>query len=146
MLKNLLLVEDDPDDVALFTEALREISPSMTCRYCPNGAQMIKRMNDFRDTDLIFLDINIPQVDGWECLHYLKKSDSFKHIPVILYSTTSTPADGRRAVHMGAVGFYEKPSSFVDFREFLKRLTLAGRNLLEALREIKMDHRHKIFL
>src|SRR4051812_6257530 len=86
--KNILLVEDNPDDQEDFLETVEEIDPSIKCLVARNG---LKAMSDLVEAktlpDLIFLDINMPNVDGYNFLHALRINTmyaAFKHIPVVL--------------------------------------------------------------
>jgi CheY-like chemotaxis protein len=113
-LKRYLLADDDLDDRKLFGDALKAIDPSIVCDFATDGAEVIGKLTkgEVLDLDAIFLDVNMPQLNGWQCLNWLKKNDLFRNIPVIMYSTTSHQRERDIATDFGAVGFFSKPMSF----------------------------------
>jgi len=112
MVKRFLLIDDDSDDRELFSEALSMVEPAIIC-YQANDAEegftWLQQNTD--EPDLIFLDINLPVMNGWQLLTRLKES-SLKHIPVIMYSTSSNARDIRTAKELGALCFITKPHAF----------------------------------
>jgi CheY-like chemotaxis protein len=94
----------------LFCEALEEAAPEILCNTSTNCRNALAKLhNKETDTpDLIFLDINIPVMSGWQCLCGLKEQDGYKHIPVIMYSTTSHAEDVDKAQQLGALCFFYK--------------------------------------
>jgi CheY-like chemotaxis protein len=93
--------------------------------------------------ELIFLDINMPGMNGWETLRELRNHDQYKKIPVVMYSTSSANKEGQRALDAGAICFYQKPSRFNLLRDFLKALVnvdpFEPKNLKAALRSSGVD-------
>jgi len=120
--KRILLIDDDDDDRLLFCEALVDIAPQFSCDTAVSGnaALNVLHNREIALPDLILLDVNMPGLNGWECLTVLKSQDVFKDIPVIMYSTSYSPDDIRKAIRFGAVCFYTKPG---DYNEFKKSLT-----------------------
>jgi CheY-like chemotaxis protein len=117
-----LLADDDGDDAELFCEALIQIDAGIECRMVDNGKKLFELLlrPDGDLPDIIFLDINMPIVDGWECLKGLKENRSFSHIPVVMYSTSSAKKDVERAYNSGALVFLTKPEDFDELCEILK--------------------------
>jgi CheY-like chemotaxis protein len=119
--QNILLVDDDEDDQVLFIDALNQINNSLNCYIANNG---IEALNTLRQTspmpDIIFLDLNMPKMGGYECLAEIKKERKFNHIPVIIFSTTKIDSERQRTIQMGANYFFTKPS---DFNILTKELT-----------------------
>jgi CheY-like chemotaxis protein len=60
--------------------------------------------------DVIFLDLNMPVMNGWQCLAKLKNSEAYKEIPVVMYTTSSNPRDYEIAIDLNAHGLITKPS------------------------------------
>ena len=75
--------------------------------------------------DAIFLDLNMPQLNGKQCLAELKQTPSLRHIPIIIYSTTSNKKEIQDTLDMGASHFMIKKSSSKDLREELSLITSA---------------------
>jgi CheY-like chemotaxis protein len=86
-----LLIDDDTDDWELFSEALAAVDPIIVCHHATGGADAFNRLRnrEFSTPDIIFLDINMPVMDGWQFLTQLKSEEALRHIPVIIYSTSS---------------------------------------------------------
>jgi CheY-like chemotaxis protein len=111
--KNILLVDDDEDDQNFFMEAVNEIDNSICLRIANNGVEALAQLNGMYELpDLIFLDINMPLMNGFECLTQLKKQNRFKTIPVIILSTSNNSAETELARMLGAFFFLYKPSEF----------------------------------
>jgi CheY-like chemotaxis protein len=119
--KNFLIVDDDDDDREMFCEALQEVNPDCQCYTAQNGRRAITALEDgeIDKPDLIFLDINMPVMNGWQCLSKLKESETYKAIPVIMYSTSSYPEDVKSAQRLGALCFFSKPSRFTELKNIL---------------------------
>lgn len=133
MFKTILLVDDDADDTDLFREALGEINEAITCYNAIDGQEALNKLLDRQITqpDIIFLDINMPGMNGWQCLTYLKGHERFRQIPVIMYSTSSAKRDRDIANDLGALGFLTKPSDYKELKKALGLLT--AQNSLEEL-------------
>ena len=112
--KFFLLADDDRDDAELFSEALSAIHPVVDFYHVEDGNGVFLFLANLQKQrpDIIFLDLNMPEVSGWQCLARLKNNLEFKHIPVIMYSTSSNPRDKEIAIDLGASGFLTKPSDF----------------------------------
>jgi len=147
MIKNFFLADDDPDDLELFDEALRGIDSSIEFNFASNGKELIEKLRlDGHTAQIIFLDINMPEMNGWECLENLKKEDQLKDIPVIMYSTSSTEAYGKRAINSGALAFYVKPHSFLLLQDFLKSIAESSSGYLKTtLVELQLSKDHSVY-
>src|SRR5688572_8199538 len=89
-----LLADDDRDDASLFCEALSGIDPLLKCYTVENGRLVFDFLSCGADKpDVIFLDINMPIMNGWDCLKKLRADPDFKNIPVIVYSTSVARKD-----------------------------------------------------
>jgi CheY-like chemotaxis protein len=91
----LLIVDDDIDDVEIFTEAIKTISSQVNCIRASDGAEGLQLLENI-NPDIIFLDINMPGMDGSECLSVIKKKEIFKNIPLVIYSTSPEMIDLRQ--------------------------------------------------
>ncbi|HYG04487.1 MAG TPA: response regulator [Chryseosolibacter sp.] len=127
-----LLADDDVDDLSLFCEAVCGIAPMMECLTVENGYELFDLLSneDISRPDLIFLDINMPSMNGWECLKKLRISPTYNVIPAIIYSTSSAKKDIDMAYNLGASLFLTKPE---DFRELCSILEILAKNPPDSL-------------
>lgn len=127
-IKKFLLTDDDKDDRELFSEALGAIDPNIICHGAEHGREALHLLSNstFGKPDIIFLDINMPVMNGWELLHTLKKDGNNHDIPVIIYTTSSEERDKQIAEDLGALCFVTKPD---DFRRVKNMLEVVVRNL-----------------
>lgn len=135
--KLFLLADDDRDDAELFGEALTVIDPPVHFQHVPDGRAVFRFLNNDsnRKPDIIFLDLNMPEMSGWQCLAKLKNDIHLREIPVIMYSTSTNPRDREIAGELGAVGFVTKPSDFKLLTKILASLSQSSpENLKSALR------------
>jgi CheY-like chemotaxis protein len=120
--KTFLLVEDDNDDCELFTEAIEAVDASVRFYFASDGIEALDKLSDnaIQSPDIIFLDINMPQMNGWQFLNRLKEDKTLKDIPVIMYSTSSQMKDMKKASASGALCFLTKPNSFLHLKKMLE--------------------------
>lgn len=120
--KRFLLADDDSDDREMFAEALAAIDPAIICHVAEDGKQALHLLNNKEiDTpDVLFVDINMPVMNGWELLTRLKKDGNYKHVPVIIYTTSSVERDKQIAMDLGALCFVTKPDNFRSVKSLLK--------------------------
>jgi CheY-like chemotaxis protein len=111
--KAVLLADDDQDDVEIFKEALEIACPSNYFVHAPNGAEVFDYLSSSENIkpDIIFLDLNMPEMNGWQCLAKLKNTRAYENIPVIMYTTSSNPRDKQIALDLNAHGLITKPSN-----------------------------------
>jgi len=120
-MKQVLLIDDDRDDADLFKEALFEINSSILFEHYEDSKTGLKLLLEKQTDlpDLIFLDINMPIVSGWQCLTEFKKAEHLRHIPVIMFTTSSQAKEKEIAEELGAQGFITKPSEYQALKELL---------------------------
>ena len=123
MHKTFILADDDPDDRDLFTLALQNVAPTVHCICFKNGSEAIQYLKTSPTVELIFLDLNMPGMDGWECIKLLKQDPLLKNIPVIIYTTSSSEKDIQRAREEGAKCFFIKPDDFTTLNDTLLLIT-----------------------
>ncbi|RYG22554.1 MAG: response regulator [Chitinophagaceae bacterium] len=77
--KRFLLIDDDSDDRELFSDTLASVDPISICHPIPDGEEALNKLasNEIGRPDMIFLDINLPVMSGWQILTELKKKDSY---------------------------------------------------------------------
>lgn len=122
MPKHVLLIDNDTDDIELFSEALSEADSKASFQYFDDAAELMNRTEHGieKKPDVIFLDINMSTISGWHCLEHLKKDPFFKDVPVIMYSTSSHKKEVTQALQKGAIAFVTKPSDYKGLINMLK--------------------------
>ena len=120
-IKKILVVDDDMDDVQLFGEVIANIEPSIKLLHAEDGRDALEKLAETTNhlPDLIFLDLNMPRMDGKECLKKIKKDDQLNHIPVIIYTTSSQINDIEETMEAGAVCFITKPNNLKELERIL---------------------------
>jgi len=132
--KIILLADDDLDDTEMFCEALVKVNKDIICHCAQNGKEALQILETLDvKPDLIFLDLNMPVMNGWECLDVIKNDERYKEIPVIMISTSSHKKDMDMASNLGCTGYFVKPNNFNDFKNILHSITS---NLGTGLKDI----------
>ncbi|MEO6758878.1 MAG: response regulator [Saprospiraceae bacterium] len=112
--KTILIIDDDADDRELFREALLQVAPRVEYMEADDGdvALLMLTQPDAVLPDVIFLDLNMPRMNGKQCLIELKKAIGLADVPVIIYTTSKREADIEETRSLGAVYFITKPAAF----------------------------------
>ncbi len=117
---HILLADDDEDDRFLVLEAFRQQYPDSRMTLVEDGEELLEfleRRQAYQDIppdvpDLILLDLNMPRVDGRHVLRQLKQNPSWRHIPVVVLTTSDAQPDVHTSYLDGANSFITKPSNF----------------------------------
>ncbi len=119
------MVDDDLDDTEIFQEVLSFIDPTIQCSTAENGRDALEKLSRVTFIpDLIFLDLNMPRMDGKECLRKLKENLILRNIPVIIYTTSSQSKDIEETMGAGAIKFITKPLNVNDLEKILRPIVL----------------------
>jgi CheY-like chemotaxis protein len=122
----ILLAEDNPADVYLIREALREHSVDCALLVAADGKDVMALLSgEGAPPDLIILDLNLPRHDGIEILQRVRATDGMAHIPVVVLTSSDSPRDRLVATQLGATRYIKKPSSldqFLDLGAVFKEL------------------------
>lgn len=120
----ILLVDDDEDDRQFFADALEGIELNTQLKLLENGKSCMEYLNSENDNlpDLIFLDLNMPIMNGFECLEAIRNAPHLKDIMVAIYSTSSAERDIEETFEKGANIYIKKPSSFSELKKSLKQV------------------------
>jgi CheY-like chemotaxis protein len=112
--KTILLAEDDADDRMFFEDVLKEVGMNTNLLVADDGVELMTVLDESvpPPPDIIFLDLNMPKKNGFECLKEIRQTDKLKGIPVIIFSTSDN-ADAINATYSLGANFYmRKPRSF----------------------------------
>jgi two-component system, chemotaxis family, response regulator Rcp1 len=117
----ILLVEDDPEDVALVQQALEEGSVPSHVTVARNGVEALERLHKEKQEatkplpDLILLDLKMPKKGGFEVLSEIKADERLRRIPVIVLTTSDAPQDILKAYDLQASCYVSKPADLKEF-------------------------------
>ncbi|HYZ85183.1 MAG TPA: response regulator [Bryobacteraceae bacterium] len=116
---NILLVEDNPADARLVRDGLKEAKSSANLTVATHGEAALeflqKQVGSSGLPQLIVLDLNLPGRNGTEILTDIKRNEALRHIPVIIFTSSSSDQDVDRAYACGANIYLRKPSNLDDF-------------------------------
>lgn len=120
---NVFLADDDSDDRTFFSDALREIPIQTKISEFNNGVDLMAELlsETAAQPDVIFLDLKMPMMDGFECLADIRDLDKYLNTPVIIYSTSYHPKEIDRLEEMGASLYLQKPSSYNQLKTLLHK-------------------------
>ena len=124
MNKRILLVDDDTDDTELFCEAVAALHSDVQCDIAVDGRDALEKLEGYKAAlpDLMILDMNMPRMNGWECLKALKANERYRHIPVIVYSTSDRGYVSAIAEDLGATGFFTKPNDYQQLAGIVRKI------------------------
>ena len=115
------LIDDDPDDQEIFLSVLGSIDPSVKCLTAMNGQEAIKKLGSAEvKPDLIFLDLNMPLMNGKQFLVARNLLDECRHIPVIILTTSSDRSSMEETRQLGAKDYITKPDKFSAWGQIIK--------------------------
>ncbi|MVM32498.1 response regulator [Spirosoma sp. HMF4905] len=110
---NILVVDDDPDDQLFIRMAFERVSVRYRIQLASNGLEGLGCIeNNPVLPELILLDLNMPFLDGFEMLDHLKGSSRYRHVPIVILTTSDHQEDIDKAYALGANSFLTKPSDF----------------------------------
>jgi CheY-like chemotaxis protein len=117
----ILLADDDMDDCLFFKEAVEELSLPAQLSTIHDGEQLMRHLNDETNEllDVLFLDLNMPRKNGFECLSEIKGNQRLKQLPVIIFSTSFEQGVVNLLYKNGAQYFLRKPSEFLQFKKII---------------------------
>ena len=124
----ILLVEDNPGDVRLTEEVLKEGKVQNNLNIVYNGVEALKflrKQDEFSDSpqpDLILLDLNLPMKDGREVLEEIKKDIELKKIPVVVLTTSQAEEDILKVYDLNANCYISKPVELNEFIDVVKSI------------------------
>lgn len=121
---SILYVDDDIEDIEIFSEAIKTVDPSIGYNTARSAAEAIQLLQTCETLpNHVILDINMPVMDGKSCLTKIRQEKKFDPVNIIVYSTNSFPKDIEQIEALGA-RFIRKANSFDDLCSFIRQLKL----------------------
>lgn len=125
---DIFLVEDNPGDVRLTQEALKESEIPTNVNVAVDGEQAISYLKGEKEyaesprPDLILLDLNLPKKNGLEVLEVIKDNEGLKHIPVIIITSSEAEFDISKSYNLQANCYITKPVEFDEFNKVIQSI------------------------
>jgi len=121
-IKNVLLAEDDEEDVLLFETVLSELNQDIHVDVATDGNELMKILKQASSLpEMIFLDLNMPHKNGFECLSEIKGNEKWNSIKIVILSTSSQPQQIETAYKGGADLYLAKPVSYSHFKSMIEK-------------------------
>jgi CheY-like chemotaxis protein len=116
--RHILLADDDQDDNILFQDILDELPLPTHLTTVFNGEQLMQLLNETKEQlpDVLFLDLNMPRKNGFDCLLEIKRSEKLKLLSVIIFSTSYDPEIVNLLYKNGAQYYIRKPNSYAKLK------------------------------
>lgn len=120
---HVFIADDDEDDQLLFQEVIKELPYLVHLSMARDGEETLKLLEHMPQLpDLIFLDLNMPIINGLECLHEMKENPKLMLLPVVIFSTSSFPGNINKVYELGAHLYIKKPNDFVTFKRAIQHV------------------------
>jgi two-component system response regulator len=127
MPKNILYVEDNRDSITFFNCVANKLG-DYTFKIPGDGVSAIKLLEEEKDfePEMILLDINLSGKDGFEILKYVKSQTTYRHVPVIMFTSSNDHQDIEKSYEFGANAYLIKPNNLHRLRKCWKTLLISG--------------------
>lgn len=126
-MNKIFLIDDDEDDQFMFKEVLDSINPSLHFDTATNGKMALDKLKVSASLpDIIFLDLNMPIMNGFDFLVHIKKENTLNKIPVCIFTTSNILRDKELTKEFGAKCFLTKPNEFQVLRKQLQQILSAN--------------------
>ena len=125
--RQILLVEDNPDDVELTRIAFAEAGCDHQLAVVSDGAEAVAYLQACPPTELpalVLLDLNLPKLDGREVLQSIRGEPATRSLPVVVLTTSAEPFDVDQVYALGANSYIQKPVEFTRFVEVVRQVGL----------------------
>ena len=119
---NILLADDDKDDCNFFKDALAKLTLSTNLKTVNDGVELMQLLTNVTIDlpNLLFLDINMPRKNGFECLSEIKKNVRLKDLPIVIFSTSNSRDNINHAFKIGANIYIRKPVNFNQLMQVIQ--------------------------
>ncbi|HTA61179.1 MAG TPA: response regulator [Bacteroidia bacterium] len=121
---NILLADDDVDDHTFFKEALKDFSLPTNLTWVHNGDELMQLLTNQANTlpNVLFMDLNMPRKNGFECLSEIKLNDKLKNLPIIIYSTSFHKVIADKLHKNGANYYISKPTEISELKTAVQKM------------------------
>ncbi len=116
-----ILADDDEDDRLLFSDAFKEIAPEYELMVLNDGQFLMEYLLEKPNLlpKVIFVDLNMPRKDGFQCISEIKSNPAWKEMQVVVFSTSAQEQSIQRARLLGADNYMQKPSTYQELKNLV---------------------------
>ncbi len=123
MIKSVLFIDDDADELHFFSQAVSAINPYYQCIASSHPVEALEKLKKEEITpNFIFLDLKMPVMNGWDCLRELKKIPYLGDTPVIIFTISTFEKEAEKVFALGADLFLQKPNTIQGLIESIKKI------------------------
>lgn len=121
---SIILADDDRDECDLFKEAVNEIDENYDLLFFSNGKALMAHLEeeDNDSPDIIFLDLNMPNMSGIDCLRAIRANPKYTDTTIAIYSTSSSDQDQEETFMLGANVYIKKPNDYGRMKKVLQHI------------------------
>jgi CheY-like chemotaxis protein len=135
--RQILMIEDNSDDEALLLRQLKKAKIERHVKVIHDGGKALEYLMDERfkceDLAAIFLDLNLPTIDGLRILEAIKSESRFQKIPVIVMTSSNSPEVLEKCRELGVSSFVSKPVTFSSFAKAFADSVYAGHSVTSRI-------------
>lgn len=137
--KKIFLAEDDADDRMFFQDVLNEVDIDTSLVVADDGVKLMSVLDESvpPPPDIIFLDLNMPRKNGFECLKEIRQTAKLKEIPVIIFSTTDSSQAIDTTYSLGANYYMKKPHTFALLKKAIEKVLAT--DLAHGTKQVSKD-------
>ena len=121
VLQKLFIVDDDPEDRLLLKESIYTIDPALIIVEVETGNKFFSLLESDLP-DLIFLDLDMPEINGLQCLHHIRSTPSLEMLPIVVFSSTTRSVNIDVAYEVGADLFFIKPFTYAELTNAVRAI------------------------
>ena len=121
----ILVADDDIDDQELIRESFLSNVKHCTVEIVSNGLQAVERLNNDKlpQPRLVILDLNMPMMNGLEVLQRIRDNKTLSDIPVVMFTTSTSPTNRSQSMKLGAKDYIVKPNDFNGLMEVTNKMS-----------------------
>ena len=120
-MKSVLIVEDSATTRAMIRAVIEDMEEDFTALEASTGFEALKLLPQ-GSFDLIITDINMPDVNGLELIHFVKTNPNYQHIPMVIVTTERSSEDRERGLALGASAYITKPFTSEQLQEVIAKI------------------------
>lgn len=139
----ILIADNDLDDRYIFRDLLLDFQPHAQVIEAEDGPTLFRQLENGLQPHYIFMDIDLPAINGWECLRQLKGNPEYEPIPIIVYTSSANPQHYQLAHELGALCYCRKTFEEGQLQKLLPILLSSSmQDLSDAVKNFRFPNQH----